>query len=293
MVEPCAKTIDSRPGGMGDAVVALWIAEGARVLGDTIPFVNSVHSDVVRAFGHEITSRPSQDCMGLGIGTNTFEDEWHTILMDRTPRTLRWQRTLGWDYEPHRPSLGTLAPEAQLWAHTIGTTEPFVVIAPQANVNSRTAPLQKWLRVAWALQSVGVRTVAIDGCRSVVEQFPFYAHGFGWQHVLALLQRASVVAGNDSGIAHLATTIGVPTVVAIGATDPTVVFGHCLDEVTVVGATEIECFGCLFKRERGFQAACDSGCEALGMIPWQRLRDAILEALETRRRTPMAEEMAV
>ena len=276
------RTIDSRPAGMGDAVVGLWIAEGARARGERILFVDNGHGDIVRAFGHETVSEPSEDCMALGYGTRTYHDEFLCGPVDGTPRTRLWQRTMGWDYEPRCPTLRPLPDDASGWGQGMRNDGPFVAIAPKANVGSRTAPIQKWLRVAWALQHAGIRTIAIDSSREVVEAFPFYVYGFNWPHVLALLSRAAVVAGNDSGIAHLSASLGVPTVVAMGPTDPGVVFGHCPERVTLVRTDQVDCVGCHFMGSRGFQLACDRGCEALEMLGWQQMRDAVVEAFVRR-----------
>lgn len=276
------KTIDSRVAGMGDAVVALWIAEGARAAGERICFVESPHSEIVRAFGHDLVGEVSEECMGLGVGMNTFNDEFSTADTDRTPRTERWQRTLGWNFKIARPSLQPLPHDAVHWASGMKEDRPFVVIAPRANINSRSLPIQKWHRIAWSLEGAGVRTIAIDAEKEIVESFPFYAYGFSWSHILALLASADAVAGNDSGIAHLATTLGVPAVVAMGPTDPTVVFGHCFDLVTPVISCAVECAGCHYMNSLGYQLACDYGCEALDTLRWQAIKDAVLLSLERR-----------
>ena len=276
------KTIDSRRAGTGDLLVGLWIAEAARAQGERILLVDEGRADVVRAFGHETASEPSEDCMALGSGSDTYETEIRTAGFDRSLRTERWQRTVGWDFGWRRPILRTLPDEVLGWAHAMAGDGPAVVIAPRAAYSTRTAPLQKWLRIAWSLHAEGIRTIALDGSKEVVDAFPFYAYGFSWSHVMALVSRAAVVAGNDSGIAHLAATIGVPTVAAMGPTDSEVVFGHCFDVVRTVTSSAVGCVGCHFQGDRGFQVACDHGCDALQTIPWHALRSAIVEAAEGR-----------
>lgn len=274
-----AKTIDGSGAGMGDSVVALWIAEGARAVDEEIRFVEGHYSEVVRAFGYETTSGRSEDCMVVGSGSNTYEEELSSSSFDTSPRTLRWQRTVGWDFRPSKPNLRPLPEDALGWADAMADGRPLVVIAPKANIDSRSMPMQKWLRVAWSLADAGIRTLAIDGSKEVVESFPFYAFGFGWSHILALLSRAAVVAANDSGIAHLASTIGTHTVAAIGPTNPNIVFGHCLDVLTPIRSSTAGCTGCHFAGEKGYQVACDHGCEALQTIPWQIVKEGILNAI--------------
>lgn len=140
------------------------------------------------------------------------------------------------------------------------------------------------MRLAWSLHSEGIHTVAIDRSKDVVEPFPFFAFGYDWNHVLALLGKASVVAGNDSGITHLAATVGVPTVAALGPTDRSIVFGHCLDVLRSVGMESVNCFGCHFRYDKGYRIACDHGCEALARTPWESLEAEIRAALNVSQR---------
>jgi hypothetical protein len=278
-----SKTIDARGAGMGDLVVGLWVAEGARKVGEKIAFLECSRADIVRAFGFETVSEPSEDCMSLGSGTNTYNEELQTAVLDQSPRPVRWQKTVGWEFEPSRPKLGSLPDEAMGWAEAMAGPNPSIVVAPRSHYDSRTMPLQKWLRVVWSLHKEGIRTVAIDGSKEHVQAFPFYAFGFGWWHILALLAEANVVAGNDSGIAHLSGTIGTPTVVPMGPTHPDIVFGHCYDVLSPVQQKSVECAGCHFSVEKGYQLACDHGCEALQSLPWQRVRDAIMQSVEVRK----------
>ncbi len=257
-------------------MVGLWIAEGARAVDEEVLFVEEDRGEIVRAFGHETTPGPTADCLVLGSGHEPYEAELRSADGDRWPRAERWQRTVGWDFRVRRPLLGTLPPDALGWG--VGMTEgrPTVVIAPKAAYASRTLPLQKWLRLAWALNARGVRTIAIDGRRETVEQFPVYAHGYDWPHILALRRVAATVVGNDSGIVHVSATLGTPTVAAMGPTDPDVVLGQCLDRVTFVQAAEVSCLVCHFSPERGDQFACEHGCEALQRLSWKALRDSII-----------------
>ncbi len=269
------RTIDARLGGVGDLAVALWIAEGARRQGETVPIAG--YGDVVRAFGLARAQGVSPDRLATGTDSTAYQEELRTSE-DRSPRTLRWQRTHGWDYPPARPRLLALPKKARRWGEAMSDART-VVVAPRANFTTRTLPDQKWLRVAWALQAEGFDVVAIDRDKEAVDRFPRYAFGFGWTHVLALMERAALVLGNDSGISHLAATLGVPAVVAMGPTDPAIVFGHA-DNVRAVRSEATPCVGCHFRQASGFSAPCDVGCEALHLLPWEALRDAALACLQ-------------
>jgi hypothetical protein len=277
-----SKTIVAGGAGAGDTIVGLWIAEAARAKGEQILFVDEGRAPIVRAFGHETAQLASKDCMRLGSGSPTYDAEIRTAGRDKSPRVERWQKTLNWNFGWLRPRLRPLPEEAVEWARHMTEGRPTVVIAPMAMHGPRNLPLQKWVRLAWSLKADGIRSVAIDAHKSNVDTFPLFAHGFGWDNVMALLSLATVVAGNDSGIAHLAATIGIPTVVAMGPTDANIVFGHCLDVVTPL-SIDLPCIACHFQGRRGFQAACDKGCEALHMLPWQAVKAAVLEKMAQER----------
>lgn len=274
------RTYDASGAGVGDLAIGLWIAEGARLGGAEIQFVRSGYDQVVEAFGFRTADVPSSDCLPVGGASLAYAEELDTSVHDRLPRTLRWQRTVGWEFTPARPRLANRPEDAVAWANGVIGNRPTLVIAPRAAHTSRSLPIQKWIRIAWALHAEGIHTIAIDRAKDVVEPFPFFAFGYDWHHVLALLSKATVVAGNDSGITHLAATLGVPTVAALGPTDQSIVFGHCLDVVRVVGMPSVSCFGCHFRYDKGYRVACDHGCEALPVTPWQSLEAEIRAALD-------------
>jgi hypothetical protein len=273
------KSIDACSAGVGDLAVGLWIAEGARQRGEEVLFVSGTYDVVVQAFGHNTIPAGTEDCMHLGGASKVYHEELNTSCEDVSPRPLRWQRTLGWDFEPCRPKLTNISQEAIDWAAAMTEGQAIVVVAPRAAHGSRSLPIHKWIRTCWALQGEGVRTLAIDREKGIVDPFPLYAFGYGWQHILALLSVAGVAAGNDSGISHLAAAIGVPTVVAMGPTIESIIFGHCKDVVRTVAYSDIDCLGCHFRYDRGYRVSCDHGCEALSMIAFQRLETEILRAL--------------
>lgn len=284
---PTNRSIDPCPAGMGDAIVGLWIAEGARSVGEKIVFVDGGYSDIIRAFGHEVVPERTEDCMVLGSGSVVYEEEMRTSATDQSSRIERWQKTLGWEYPGVRPKIHHLQEEAVNWANAMHDGRPMVIIAPKANYESRSMPMQKWLRIAWSLERAGIRVIAIDGQQSAVQAFPFYAYGFNWQHTLALLAKSDVVAGNDSGIPHAAATLGIPTIVAIGPTNADIVFGHCRDALTTLVADNIECQGCHFRPEKGYQVACDHGCDALQSLSWKAIESKIHTILGSRQLVPI------
>ena len=99
----------------------------------------------------------------------------------------------------------------------------FVAIHPGAGSRSKTWPLERFARVAaerglaclW-LKGPAERELAPHpgaGPSVVAADLPLGV-------VLALLRRATVYLGNDSGVSHLAGAAGTPSVVLFGPTDP-------------------------------------------------------------------------
>ena len=279
-------TIDSRRGGAGDLIITLWIAEAARRKEKDIKFLTTHStSEIVRAFGFDVAREPSDDCMAIAGGSPSYEEEMNTAPSDLTPRVLRWQRTHGWDFGYERPVFlrDTISQDAWDWAEQVSkknvTASKFVVISPQAHAPNRQIPTQKLLRLATSLRTHGIHWMAIGGESAVVKPFhPFASSGGSWSHVMALVSMADLVIGSDSGIAHMAATLGVKSLVIEGPTLSEIVYGHALDIVTPI-KSGAPCAGCYYHWNKGYQAACNIGCEAIDTIPWFVIRDQALEIL--------------
>lgn len=273
------KVFDASRAGVGDLAIGLWIAEGSRRVGEEVRFTPSGYDQVVRAFGFCTSNSIGHETLEVGGASRAYAEELESSNEDVSPRTMRWQRTVGWNFVPSRPFLQISNSVPYEWAEEVVARQRTIVIAPQAAHASRSLPRQKRIRLAWALHEKGVRTVAIDRNKEVVEPFPLYAFGYDWEHVLALLDKSCIVLGNDSGVTHLAATVGKPTLAALGPTHPNIVFGHCLDVVKIISSPSVACLSCHFSYDRGYRVACDHGCEALSMIPFSSLEVEILEMM--------------
>ena len=107
--------------------------------------------------------------------------------------------------------------------------EPYAVLAPGAGSDNKRAPLRLFEAAACELLSKGVSPVFLAGeveiAKGLAARYPR-----GFQRIdtpplvklAGLLQGAVAVYANDSGPAHLAGLLGVPTTVFFGATDPCV-----------------------------------------------------------------------
>jgi len=273
---------DCRTCGLGDVILSLWIAQGAREAGHEVIYLPGQHDWVVRAFGFETGEIEATTSFGGESPSYRRELE----LGGRGPhRGYLWQLELPFSVEPQRP-VAMHWEECDEWARELksartGGTKPFVLLFPACAYNTRTWPVQKWTRLGWDLEAHGVGTAALNSTPDSLESMPFYAYGYAVEAIMSLMRVADLVVGNDSGPAHLAGTLGVPTIAVMGPTHPEMVFGYCPD-IEVLRVTEdlLPCIGCHFKADRGFKSACDQGCEALHILPVSAVLQHTLKRLE-------------
>jgi ADP-heptose:LPS heptosyltransferase len=105
-----------------------------------------------------------------------------------------------------------------------GRSGSYAIIHPFATAPAKTWRADGFLAVAEHLQQSGLPPVFIGG--SADDFSPFRAFrtisGAPLAEIKSLLSGASLFAGNDSGPAHMAAALGVPSVVIFGASDPAI-----------------------------------------------------------------------
>lgn len=112
-----------------------------------------------------------------------------------------------------------------LTEHGIDPSRPYAVIHPGASATEKRWPLEKFAAVArWLREERRIQIVAILGpgeraIQAEVQQQLGHAIFAPLAAVIALIARARLFVGNDSGPAHLATASGCPPVVIFGPTD--------------------------------------------------------------------------
>jgi ADP-heptose:LPS heptosyltransferase len=138
----------------------------------------------------------------------------------------RWCRLLDASGIPSIPTqLYLRAPEAEPAAAAVGST----LIHPGATAASRRWPVERWAEVALAETASGHR-VAVSAGPGETDLAIQVAHlaGLGREAVIAgdLIQLAAAIAGarivasGDTGVAHMATALGTPSIVLFGPTPP-------------------------------------------------------------------------
>jgi ADP-heptose:LPS heptosyltransferase len=114
-------------------------------------------------------------------------------------------------------------PRARLFATPSQRKTPYAVLHPKASADAKTWPAAKFLTLAEHLdKQLGIDPVFIAGPGESLEEFNRYPTlaGASLEEVKALLARAALFIGNDSGPAHMAAAFGLPAVVLFGSSDP-------------------------------------------------------------------------
>jgi heptosyltransferase III len=101
---------------------------------------------------------------------------------------------------------------------------PYAVLHPVATAPGKTWRADGFLEVARRLEASGVDAVFIGGSGEQMEPFWKCAvmQGAPLRQVKSLLAGASLFVGNDSGPAHMAAALGLPSVVIFGPSAPAI-----------------------------------------------------------------------
>lgn len=159
-------------------------------------------------------------CDELGIEGPAWREEEYEV--DRWCRLLRWH---GIDADPARLDLRTPPPRHD-------AARGAIIVHPGAGSPARMWPLRNWVAVIEELRHRGVR-VAITGSRDEREYAENLARATAMDRSAVLagltedtLDLARVIAHargivcGDTGVAHLATAFGTPSVVLFGPSSP-------------------------------------------------------------------------
>lgn len=261
--------------GMGDMVSLAWVAEGTRDTHDPITFIATRgNHTVLKLLGQEVTEQAGRNWVTVGAAYLTELKEGGTRL-----RLDYIREVLGIRAPPKRPR--ALIPAEDLeWAvqtkREAGGND-LVLLFPQTLWESRSWPAAYWVELAWRLKERSVPAIVMLANEDKrYTNTPRFLWGFDLRKVAALMSVARLVVGSDSGPAHLAGTIGVPTIVTSGPTRSACVFGHIPEIIALTNDEAPLCAGCHFKAP--FRAACDQGCQALyALKPHQVLGRVVSE----------------
>ena len=107
---------------------------------------------------------------------------------------------------------------------------PVMAIHPGSGSSKKCWPKEKFVAlIRWAKRYLGATILLISGPadKDIFEAIwpsikgcsPLVAENLPLTHLAAILERCSVYVGNDSGITHLAASVGTPTLALFGPTD--------------------------------------------------------------------------
>lgn len=200
------------------------------------------------------------------------------VLRPLNERPLGKQGLPRWEHAARRANASlAIPPLAAPLPHDDGTwrLQGHVVLAPEANSADRPWPRAAWIDLERRLLDRGFPCVVIGTNASSLIRFrstPFIGQEPG--RVLAVLQRASCVVGNDSGMVHLAGLLGTPAVALCGLVGGRRVFGAYRTVRWIDGP--LPCNGCEWSDPERQLYGCVR-CASLDMIQPAQVLDLVEE----------------
>jgi ADP-heptose:LPS heptosyltransferase len=263
-------------GGIGDGLLGLLASAGLkadhpaahvtyRVGPRALPFVRLFHGyDALREHDPDGRQHPTADRQmnggyGLELRTRSAEPRWE-----------RYRRMAGAS-RAVRPALRDAERVRAAGADYAGA----VLLCPFSADTIREYAVVGWVALEAALRAAGRRPVVVhggDGRADVLRSEKLL--GAAPERVAGAMLNAACVVGGDSGMAHLAGLLGVPTIVLSGPSDGTRIFGAYPRVVNLAGP--LPCNGCWWQPRAGYQAAqCQPHCPSIQGITAARILDAI------------------
>jgi hypothetical protein len=287
--------IDCQDNGIGDVVVACWIASSAKAANLSFLVNPRQHRDITTFLGVE--GRYVTDMEGPNWSqTPGIGHQYEYAIARSFPRSRFevWCEALGIKtLVPVRPNFvedeGDRMWASEQWGKvTVSRSAPRVLLFPDSAWIVRQWPHPFFAALTRRLLLAGCAPAVMAGDRKNVEAFGcWHWWGCSLSKVASMMRQADLVIANDSGPAHLAGAVGTSALAICGPTTQGV-FAH--DEriaVANIEPSKLACSGCYFSPARGFTRTCGMlGCEALlRLTPDQVLSRTkqILENLRTNR----------
>jgi len=232
--------------GLGDMVAWSWLANGPVPLSF---YADGRNREMLEFLGCRIETDPT----GAIIPSDAYNKE----LSERCarPRLEIWAEFLGIPCEPKQPKFNLQSRDY---------LKRRIIICPQTHWKGREWPPAYWMDLNWELKGRNFEVVWLlesnDPQYSGRQSMAYW--GQSMRDVASCLSSAALVIGNDSMPAHLAGTIGRPTLALLGPSHWNV-FAH-LSNVHPMHTEIVECRGCHFGTP--YRKACDMMCQALAHL---------------------------
>jgi hypothetical protein len=242
--------------GIGDAVCGMYAACGIADKGFNVTF-HTNHVDWLSSVQHPNV----RVCQEPDLFADANLDYAGQLKSDQSISRPNWYiKNLHRFYE--FPDCEAKRPQS---VFSYAKEQKIAVIAPSSIWQVRSWNADRWTELSNLLTRSGY-LVTIVGSGKNQEQIP--ADRILWNRpaseVLQAIGEATILFGNDSGMAHLAGLLNTPAVVVLGPTIRDFVF-DCSDSVVGI-ASDMPCTGCFWQRDRGWDERCVKICESLQSI---------------------------
>lgn len=263
--------------GIGDALIAAWIAEGTKTdVGHGPQLVLCASNErklLLETFGQTIhyPVAPNQKT-GMGGEYVNKPMEYGT-----PPRVLVRAKTLGISSIPVRPPY-TPSDELRQWSSR-DENKSDVLLCPHATCGSRRWPEPKWKELNDRLVAQGLKVQMLGHDMTSLRQLPTWRAGLSMLQLIGMIDSARLVIGNDSGPINVAGTLDKTSICIFGKTSD-VAFSHT-PSVRCVQAEKrlVQCAGCW--SGWGYDSAvCEKSCKALESITVDSVYKLAMELLQ-------------
>lgn len=280
--------IDSCWHGYGDCAVYCRVAAGAKLQGITIAHaVNNPCGmrDLALCFGQEIVtaSKHNKEKM-FNVNTAYFyEIEKHGKIGQVQNRC----DFLGIKTAAY-PTPIDIPPLIKEWVDTVIKKEtvllyPPVLLFPQCTQPIRTWPKNYFLVLREMLISQGYQPIICVWNNDGYDWIKYVGNNLlinpKWIQVVALMQKAKAVIGNNSGAVHVAGLLKVPAFVLAGAATAESLIGEDSLIQVAVSKQELPCVECYFQSPPKTKA-CTIACLALQMLTPNKVMSKFNQYLE-------------
>lgn len=246
--------------GMGDFLVYAWILTTAAARGRIVKIVPRRWVDLLNMFGcvnfYAPLRRPTSIAEPVkGTMSRSWLQHWYKEYVGEDLEHSEFIRPL-WTPDSKASDISHLHDGR-------GSILVFPEISQPAWV-CREWPISKYIQTAHQLKNMfGCRVICVTrNLEPYSNAFPEFVYGLKTPELCALIKGARGVLCNESGPAHIAGTLDIPTIVVAG---PSLrrKFAAWLPSVQYVSNGTMSCTGCDFKMGGGYRRWCDFGCQSL------------------------------